>query len=481
MDEKLLIKIVEKAGEQGLPTKEAMDQYDPAKHDIFSRIKRPMKQVVKPTGAKDEEGRDVVETKLEEVNRIAIPYQKLIVKRRVAFMNVGETRLQSKPENDKEQELLDLVNKIREDNKLRFKENEIAKRLCSELQVAKLWYTDLEGDNPQIRLKILSPELGDELLPVFDTFGKLIYFGRKYEAKRDFTAITEWKDGMEKPIQHFDIYTDELILKYEKEDGKEWNDPEIVPNPFGKIPVVYYSIKETPWNDVQPIIERFEELVSNFGDTNDYNGSPILVATGKILGFSTKGERGKTVELEDGADLKYVTWDHAPAAIKLEMDTLDDLIHACSQTPKMTLKEMSGLGTLSGVAFDRVFLDAHLAAKAMIDDVYGECTQRDINLLKRAATLIRPELKEVENLDIWADIPLYKVNDIQETINMLMGANGGKPIISQETAVSLSGLTDEADSEWERIKEEADSLGVEMEAEPGAEGSGARIRRLAAE
>lgn len=479
MDDNLLLKIVENAGDQDLPTEKAMLEYDPTKHKVTDVIHRPKKMVTKPTGEKDEAGNDIMITSPEDVNRIAIPYQKLIVKRRVAFMNVGATSLVAKPDNDKEQELLDLVNKIREDNKLSFKENEVARRMCSELQVAKLWYTDFEGEERQIRLKILSPVLGDELLPVFDTFGKMVYFGRKYQAKRDFTKLTEWKDGFEKPIEHFDIYTDDLIRRFEKEEGKEWELIDSVPNPFEKIPVVYYSLEKTIWEDVQPIIERQEELISNFGDTNDYNGSPILAVTGTIVGFSAKGERGKILEMDKEAKVEYVTWQHAPEAIKLEMETLENLIYTCTQTPNISLEKLSGLGDLSGVAFDRVFLDAHLAAKAMIDDVYGECTQRDINLLKRAATLIDPKLKSVENMDIWADIPLYKVNDVQETINMLMGANGGKPVLSQETSTKLvagsQGL--DPDDEWDMVKSEADSLGEEIDNEPGM----TPVRRLSAE
>src|SRR5690606_11312554 len=109
-------------------------------------------------------------------------------------------------------------------------------------------------------------------------FGEMVYFGRMYTAKKDLTGFDDLTDDLlskyEKPVDFFDIYTDAFIYKYEKLDGKEWEFLERIENPWKKIPVSYYSIKQTPWSEVQPIIERLEEVVSNFGDTNDYFGSP---------------------------------------------------------------------------------------------------------------------------------------------------------------------------------------------------------------
>lgn len=472
-----LIKTIQTAGKQDLPTQEAMRQFDPSQHDIFDEALRPKKQISKPTGRKDEMGNDVMATTYEEVNRIALPLQKLITKRRVAFMNVGKTQVMSKSVlSDLEQRMLDVVKKIREDNKMQYRETEVATRLMSELEVAKLWYSEaledgnahwgelMKGGKFRMRCKILSPKLGDRLFPVFDSFGNLIYFGRGYKARPDIVKLEDVDtEDVKKDVEHFDIYSSTHIMKFSKQDNQDWELTSTLPHSYGKIPVIYYSQNETPWADVQPMIDRLETVISNFGDTNDYNGSPILVAKGEIVGFSSKGERGKTLEISEGADVKYVTWDQAPEAIKLEIDTLIDLIYTCTQTPNISMKEMKGLGGLSGVAFDRVFIDAHLAAQAMIDDVYGECTQRDLNFLKAAAASIDISLKPAVKMDIWADIPPYRINDLMESINMLMAATGGMPVISQKTAVGMSGLVDDPKEEWEQIKNERDTLGKEVE------------------
>lgn len=472
-----LINLIKEFGDQNLDTKKAIKQYDASKHDIFDKTVRPDKLVSKPTGRKDELGNDILQTISEPVNRIGIPLQKLIVKRRVAFMNVGKLQVMAKTKlTDVEQRLLDVIKKIREDNKMAYRESEVAKRLMSELEVAKLWYSEPVEDGKdywgelmndkkfRMRCKILSPELGDSLFPVFDNLGNLIMFGRGYKSRPNFSDALESdsKNNIE-PVEHFDVYTNKDISRFTKRSNQPWELSEKIIHSYGKIPVIYYSQKETPWNDVQPMIERLETVISNFGDTNDYNGSPILVAKGEIKNFSSKGERGKTLEISENADVKYVTWEQAPEAIKLEIDTLVDMIYTCTQTPNISMKEMAGLGALSGVAFDRVFIDAHLAAQSMIDEIYGECTQRDLNFLKAAAVSIDNSLRPAIGMDIWADIPPYRINDIKEDVDMLVTATGGKPLISQKTAVGMTGLIDDLDEEWGQIEKENDTLGKEVD------------------
>lgn len=474
-----IAKLAITAGSIELPTVQALKELDPLQHDVFDESKRKRKPVKKPTGVKDKDGKEIMTTTMEDVNRIAIPFQELIVKRRVAFMNVGELELRAKPKTNvgsdvwtDEEKLFEIVKKIREDNKMQYRETDVAKRMLTELQVAKLWYTDdvdagYWGDlaptsKKSVRCKILSPALGDKLYPVFDGYGKMVYFARSFKSKpnlldaEDMEAVADVK---EKEV--LEVYSKDKIWTFEQEAGV-WIPKNEEPHTFGKIPVIYYQKDNAPWANVQPIINRIEEVLSNFADTTDYNGSPILVGVGKITGMAERGERGKTFMMETGASLQYVTWDQAPEAIKLELETLVNLVYTCTQTPDISTKGMAELAIESGVAFDRVFIDAHLAAKDEIAGGYGECTQREINLLKAiAVNVINTGLKKV-NLEIGFNIPLFRINDARETVDTVSTAYMGG-LISQETAVGLSGLTDDAGEEYERIKKENDTLGNEVE------------------
>lgn len=437
--------------------KSAKEQLNIADHNVMSTADRPDKRVYVPTGEKDENGEDKTVLKIESVNRIPVPLQKIIVKRRVAFMNVKNIKLLAQIETDEEQRMFDFVNKIREDNKLRYRESQVARKLLEDLQVAKLYYFE-EGDTNsypkknrgasklRMRMRILAPSLGDTLIPIFDGFGSMVMFIRKYQ-DQDENDITE-------------VFTSEYINVYTND---ELDTERSGANLLGKIPIVYYSLNETVWNDVQPMIERLENLISNFADTVDYNGAPILVAKGTILGFSERGERGKVFELEgEGAGLDYVNWDSAPEAIKLEKDTLIELIFSCSQTPNITFEQMKGLGGLSGVGMDRVFLDAQLAANDLIDGGYGESTQRDINLQIAGAILIDPSLASLSEFEIWFDLEPYRFDDKELEVSTIVQAYQGG-IISLETAVQNSPFSEGSGSdELARIIAESGTRTIEQ-------------------
>lgn len=348
--------------------------------------------------------------------------------------------------------------------------------MMSELQCAAFWYSDdvsagYWGDlapkaTKRMRMRVLSPLLGDELLPVYNSLGDLIYFGRRYSTTKDLTGVELTTDVLRtatQKVDHVDIFTDTYIYKFEKVQSG-WLMTEKTPHSYGKIPLIYYHQDRPEWADVQSVITRLETVLSNFADTNDYNGSPILVSKGVIKGFSAKGERGKVIELEGkDSDIKYVTWEQAPESIKLEIETDLDFIYTCSQTPNLSFKELKGLGSApSGVAFDRMLMDPHLAAQNKLDDIYGECAQRELNFLKAACGAIHTPMKKVANLQMTPVFSLFRINDQREGIDNAVAALMGG-VASLKTAVKIAGLTDNNEEEMKAIEAAADTLGREME------------------
>lgn len=477
VNESPLVDLVLTVGLKVEGLEQATKQYDVMQHEVLDESIRKKKKVRKPSGQKDSENRDIMTETMEDVNRLAIPFQKLIVNRRVAFMNVGAMEIECKPKSDADYKLLAMVKQCREDNKLKYRAKEIAKRMMSELQVAALWYSeDVEagywGDaapkaTKRMRMRVLSPLLGDELLPVFNGLGDLVYFGRKYTTTRDVTSAEITADAIKTAsdkIEHIDIYTNEFVVKFEK--AKEgWAMMSKVTYSYGKMPIIYYHQDRPEWADVQTIISRLETMLSNFADTNDYNGSPILVATGTITGFAEKGEQGKMLQVGKDADIKYVTWEQAPESIKLEIETNVDLVYTLTQTPNISFKEMKGLGASpSGVAFDRILMDAHLAAQNKLDDTYGECAQRELNFLKSACISINTGLLPSKNLQMTPKFTLFRIDDQRDGIDNAAAALGGG-VASLKTAVAIAGLTDDNDAEVLAIQGEQDTLGKEIEEE----------------
>lgn len=484
--------LVDTFGASAEPTYATSKQeYDVTQHDVFnrSRDKRPKRKKTVPLlGADgkvqlDNEGNPKTQTKLVEVNRIGVPLQKLIVKRRVAFMNVGKIQLEANPITDDEQRLYDMVKKSRDDNKINFIEKEVARRMLSELQVAKLWYTEpvkpheywgklvKKGGNFRLRCKILSPELGDKLLPVFDDYGNMIYFGRQYKAKRSFKEMLGGDVSLlgnygSTEDERFDVYSSTYIYKFRKARSGEtmastpnnngWIVESVKSHTYGKIPVIYYSKPLPPWADVQSAIDRIETLLSDMGETNIYHASPIFAMFGDVgAKMLERGDQGKALQIKgkDG-DARYITWEQATDALKLEMDNLMKVVFDGTQTAQMSMEDLKGLGAASGVAYDRIFMDAHLAARDEIDGEYGLGTQRDINLIKAMCGSIDTTLAAVsKTFEIGFDVPLYRINDDSATVDLLIKAKNGK-ILSQKTAIEYSPLTKSSDDELAQIKVE---------------------------
>ncbi|MCY4781432.1 phage portal protein [Sphingobacterium sp. UT-1RO-CII-1] len=474
----------------------AQKEYDVTQHDVFNqavgfRPKKKVRTLRKDAEGKpilDKNGKNIYDTKRIEVNRIGVPLQELIVKRRVSFMNVSKIQLEANPQTEHEKRLYQMIKKMRDDNKIAFIEKEVARRMLSELQVAKLWYSesvepgywgDISSQGKfKMRCKVLSPELGDTLLPVFDDFGKMIYFGRIYQSSRSFAdliADPNFSGLTADKEDKFDVYSATHIYKFRKAKSGEdvlstannngWIVDSITTHSYGKIPVTYYSKPMPPWAPVQAAIARIETLISNVGDTNDYHASPVFAMFGKVgAKVLEKGEQGKSLQIEgEGADARYVTWEQAIDAVEFELNTLMNYIFTCTQTPQMAMEDLKGLGALSGVAFDRVFQDAHLAARDEIDGEYGMSTQRDINLQIAFCGAIDTTLKAAtKTLSIGFDIPIYRINDDSETVDLLQKAAGGSKVISQKTAIEYSPLTKNADEELKQIQKE-EALIVEKE------------------
>lgn len=419
-------------------TSEYLKQYDPQQH----KVKDP--QIRKDKPIKTESG-----TSLVEVARLPVPFQKLIVDRAASFL-IGEgVGLIADPNTDQEEILLQMLKKTWHDNKLDYKTREIARLWMSETECAEYWWFEEDSElwqdmglptgagKAKMNTQIWAKSKGDLLCPVFDEFDKLKAFGRGYKVGKK---------------EHFDLFTEMELIYYRKDDN--WTEINRKENLLEKIPVIYYDRDRPEWHDAQDLIERFETLISNFADRNDYFGSPMIVVKGKVTGFAEKGEQGKMITAEQDAEINYLTWDQAPESIKLEKDTLQELIFAVTQTPDISFQQMKGLGAnISGIALELMFLDAMLKALKH-QEIFGEMMQRRINLLKKGMTLISTSLEKVSGFMIEPEFTFYMPRNLQEQINMLVTATGGRAIMSRKTAVENNPFVVNSEAEFEDIKDD---------------------------
>jgi SPP1 family phage portal protein len=381
--------------------------------------------------------------------------QKRIVRMAATFLCGNPIELGCTPLTDVEKGLLKVIQKSWDDCKLDYESKRLAKIMMSETEVAELWYVEktaeptfwngtLNAGRPyKLRMKILANKFGDELHPVFNKAGDMIAFARGYKVNIDVGKTEE----------HFDIYMADAYYLGTQVSGESGWIMEKVENFTDKIPVVYYSQEVPEWYDVQRLITRLELLISNHSDINDYNGSPITVVEGRIIGFAKKGESGKLLEVSPGAKVSQLVWNAAPESIKMEYDNLRSLIHDLSSTPDISFANMSKLGNYSGIALKMLFLDAHMKAAEHEED-FGIGMQRRINFMKEAMVTINDKLRIAVSMTIKPVFKYYLPRNDKEEVENLSVAVGGKAFLSTETAVELSGLTSDGKAEFQKIKDE---------------------------
>lgn len=437
-----------------LNTPEAfLTQYETRGHAIFSRVKRPLKSITNNKG----------QTKAVDRARLSVPLQKKIVNITAAFLLGNPIELDYTVDEtiSMQQDFVDILTKVWDDNKLDYKSKKLAKILFSECEVAELWYTPevdkdywAETQIPQaqlgLRMRIIANSLGDLLYPVFDNTGDMIAFGRAYRIYGSSEL------NLTNSELHFDVYTEKQIFFGVKEsDSVDWT-VETKPNILNRIPIIYYSQPLPEWHDVQTMIERYETLISNLSDTNDYFGDPTVIVKGTITGFSQKGEQGKMLQLDPQADVSYLTWDRAPESIKMELESLWKLIHTSTSTPDINFEHMRGLGQFSGIALKMLFMDAHLKA-ADKEETFGEGVQRRINLIKSSIGVIGGDkIKEGLKVIIKPKFTYYLPADPTEEIaNINSSINGGT--LSKMSGVRLNPLVQSFEEEWVQIQAEQET------------------------
>lgn len=413
-----------------------LEQYEPSTHAIHDATRRKPKLITTDRG-----------TELKDVARLSLPFQKIIVDRAAAFL-IGEgLDLQAQPDGDTQELMMDMLWRTWHDNKLDYKTRQMARIWMSETEVAELWYFDEKpeawdginipvGGKQRMRMQVLAHSLGDNIYPYFDEYGDMKAFGRGYKVNKR---------------EYFEVYTAEEIIKYEYKDG--WKEYERQQNLLGKIPVVYYAKDQPEWADVQPLIERYEEMLSNFADANDYFASPIVKVRGQVKGFAEKGEQGKIITMDENADASYLTWDQSPTAIQLEKETLQELIYSMTQTPDISFKQMQGIGNLAGIALKMMFLDAKLKTFKHQEE-FGEGIQRRINLLKAGMALVSTSVEAATAMHVEPVFKFYLPDNLSETINTLMAATGNRAVLSRKTAVGLNPLVLDEVKELENLNED---------------------------
>ena len=416
-------------------------EYDPRKHPVMSKAFYP--DVVNKDGS------------IDRVTRVTYDLQRLAVRRMSELCNGIPVKRVYKPENAKQKEVQDAMEKIFLRNRIDSVNIERSNMLFAGCEVMTMWYAVEEENNVygfksplKIRCRNFSPMLGDELYPLFDETGDMIAMSVGYTRKNG-----------NKNVQYFDTYTKDMHYRW-KNSGSEWVEEVSETHTVGKIPAIYMYRPTPIWEDTSKIVYEIEWAMSRNGNYLRKNSKPLFVvfADEEIEVDNEKDEKseGKAVlQYPKGSSANYVTWQQAVENLKFYISELRQSFFTQLQLPDWSYEKMSQQA-LSGESRKQLFIDSQLKVK----DESGrllEFYDREVNVVKQFLKRAMGESyhKDIDALPVECVITPFIISDEKETIANLTAANGNKPIISQRESIEMYGVSSNVDKTLEEINKES--------------------------
>lgn len=411
-------------------------QYDPKKHPVMNRQLYP----------------DIVTDQGREcVTRVTYDLQRLAVKRMTELCNGIPVKRIYRPKNDRQKEVAAYLEAIFDRNRINSVNIERCNMLYASCEVMTLWYAieeknNLYGfDSPlKLRCRNFSPMQGDELYPLFDEYGDMIAMSVGYTRKVG-----------KKNVQFFDSYSKDRHVKYSNETG-EWTIIEDEKITLLKIPAIYMYRPTPIWESNSDIVYEMEWTVSRNGNYLRKNSKPMFaVFADEEIEYNKEGEGEKqeesrakgldVLQLPKGSDARYITWEQAIENTKFYVEHLRSMFFTLLQLPDWSYEKMSQQA-LSGESRKQLFIDA----KMKVNDESGrllEFYDREVNVVKAFLKTMLSEKyhTDIDALEVEVKITAFAISDNRETVDTLMAANGGQPIMSQRESIEEYGHSDNVD------------------------------------
>ncbi len=311
-----------------------------------------------------------------------------------------------------------------------------------------------EDGKADCQIKVLNPMKGDEIYTRWDQYDNIISMGWGYYLNEGGTTS-----------YRFDLFTRDTIYHCKQGGIGGWD---VVPeeNLIGKIPLILFQ-QDKEWAGAEPLIYREEYIASRTADTNDYFADPMLILDADIVkNMPEKDDENKTLIKKSGESTQaaagYLTWDSAPQSKKDEIEWLQNHILSKTFTPNIDFENMKSLSNVTGKALKQMMVLANIKASKH-KETHDELLQRAGNLMRAIiGNVLDVSLaSQCENLDLTHEFQDPFGEDIAEVIDNLTKAKDAG-IVSTETAVEKSPLTDDPQREMERLAEDGEKRTAEQ-------------------
>lgn len=434
--------------------------YDPSRHKIVRDRK----------GRVD---RQLQDGTIERASRIRIGLEKLLVSRMAGFtFTIPVKRVypeapstMSQEKKDRRKQIIYAIEQVYKKARVDKENIKRAKQFYSTCEIFTLWYTT-ESPNAdygfpskyKFKCKTFSSLDGNtKLYPLFDDTGDMIAMSVEYSCTADNKTIT-----------YFETWTKDKHYKWSMNDDSNWVEekPKDI-SEYGKIPGVYmYRSEPIYTSDLDYIRENIEYKMSENSDTISDNSAPILYTTGEITGMEKRSDSKRVVQCSSGGSVGYVTWDQGIDSVKYHVEQMFDVYFMLAQLPNISSSKMMNMSNVSYESRQMLFADAHMKVGEESGD-WQEFLSREFSLVKQFLKRANKEWEdELDMIDCDHVITPFIQKDEKSRVEMLMRANGDKPLMSQKTSIQHLDLTDDVDAELAQIQKEEEASPATSETNP---------------
>ena len=419
-------------------------EYDPTKHPVMTDLSYNSKEGTK--------GKD------KKVTRVILPWQKLAVRRMGSLAFGIPVKRVYKPDDDSQKTAAAVIESIYKRNHINSVNLERSKFMYASCEVVTIWYTqEIEGGTVyageeskyKLRCKNYSPMKGDALYPLFDEYDDMIALSVEYVRMEDGTRVT-----------YFETYTADHHYRWRMEGSKAVPDMDPEPIKIGKINGVYGFRPLPVWEEQSENVYEAEWTYSYNGNYVRKNSRPNWVVfcdpQDKVRVGQEKDDPrlGRNVlKYPANAKAEYKTWDQSIESIKFHTSELKANFFMGLQLPDMSMENMKTT-PMSGEARKMMFIDAQMK---VLDEagIWIEYFDREMSVVKAFAEKMFPKLAEaIRSLEVENIITPFTIREEGERITNYTNATGGKPVMSQRTAVARLGMVDDVDEEMKQIEDE---------------------------
>lgn len=397
----------------------------------------------------------VTEDGIEKVTRITYDLQRLAVKRMTELVCGIPVKRVYHPKDDLQAEVANYMEAIYQRNRIDSVNVERLNMLFASCEVITLWYAveqknKLYGFDSDLKLRCrnFSPMNDEELYPLFDETGDMIALSVAYRRRVG-----------RKYVNFFDTYTATKHYRWD-DSNNGWGEPLVEDITIGKIPGDYVYRPTPIYEGTSDLVYEMEWAVSRNGNYLRRNSKPLfIVCADEEIGFGNEGDEKRefraVAQYPRGSTAQYVTWQQAVENLKFFITELRQSFFTQLQLPDWSYESLKST-PMSGESRKQIFIDCQLKVK----DESGrllEFFDREANVVKAFMKAAMPDKYHaaIDALPVENVITPFTMTDEKDSVNVLMSANGGKPLMSQRESIEEYGHSSDVDKTMKEIAEES--------------------------